>query len=194
MKIYCSLLLVLIFTSCASSQTLSINEYGRQVCATGSATVEFDRVEDVNNTFDKFLGTWQTIHQGNTIELFFYKIIATFDETDYDTLVVKSKVLNSTGAVLFDTVGYPIDSPKLIQSLYLCPNGNFIFMFVGEGLCQASGDIRMLPLPDSMSRTTTFSTMEFEFMLSPDMKPEECATVVAEYPFPRDTTIVFTKM
>jgi len=149
-------------------------------------------IKDVNNLFDEFLGTWLLQNDNKNYTFIINKTTKTFSSgTLKDLLVIKYKIEDLDGTILYDTTLLPDDDLKNMQGRYFLEGGDtYLATFFGPNFnCGEYADIIMYIDGSSLSGN------QLVFHLRPNPKivaPSEC-NESWEWSFPKTTYLTFTK-
>src|SRR5690606_10439727 len=97
--------------------------------------------KDVNNLFDKYLGTWVGTYNNKNYEFVVSKYTESFLGITKDRLIIKYKITDSNGNVIINTLNVPHDDMLVIEGNYLDENGETYHLdYAGENfVCGQNG-------------------------------------------------------
>lgn len=117
--------------------------------------------KDVNNLFDKYLGTWVGVHDGKSYELMISKYIynSTIRPLKRDELIIRYKVIDADGSVLINALGVSDDSLSVIEGDYLDENGETYHLdYMGENsVCGQNGYILVAVVDGGLKMNFSYS-------------------------------------
>ena len=99
-------------------------------------------IKDVNNTLDKFIGTWQGVHNNREFVFKIEEVTTTFFDLKEDQLIIRYEI-KENNTVLENTMNIAdIDNFLVIKGHYLSEQGSYALTYVGrEGNCGQMGTI-----------------------------------------------------
>ncbi len=120
---YLLFILILLSISC-KSQTISLER--RAECYNDPDNCPtFNYVKDINNTLDKYVGTWKGTYDGKTYEMQFKKGVyqdITLSDKKRDILIGRLRIKDTNGIILYDTFSEPDDEKTNFSGLGLQPD------------------------------------------------------------------------
>lgn len=149
-------------------------------------------IKDVNNLFDEFIGVWEVSYDNKIYEFHIVSHTNSIDEdTIEDVLLIRHKITDSNGTVLENTTGLLNGDISIISGKYFLEGGQSYNAqyFRPNSKCGQFGDV-IITIDN-----TALAGNKMKFIFSPGhtiVDPNDCPND-AVYPFPRDTTLVFTK-
>lgn len=147
-------------------------------------------LKDIEGDLDKYLGNWKGTHDGNTFEFTITKVIDVFGENLYvDILVMRYKVTNASGEIIFDTYSKQRNSGLVPEGYFLARNRSYYCLnYEGEnaGCGSQMGWLYLKP------NTSNPNQMELNYQPWGQTEPdcEEYSTIEV---FPL-TTMALTKL
>jgi hypothetical protein len=100
-------------------------------------------LKDVNNLFNKYLGTWKGTFDNKN-----YTFVITMFKDEYlgiteDKLLIRYLITNSSGTTIEDTRGLPNNSPYVIHGYYFAKDTSYYALnYAGkESLCGQAGTV-----------------------------------------------------
>ena len=143
--------------------------------------------KDVNNLFDKYLGTWIGTSNGKIYEFIVEKITYQSDirPLNRDELLIRYKITNNTlNQVLVDTTTLPDSSPLVIEGNYLDINRETYHLdYYGfDAKCGQNGYI-------SIAVINNETQMNLSYSVNGEMALEECPNGQAEQIIPATITL-----
>lgn len=157
---YISLFFLIVCLICSLSvhaqSTISLEQASAQLIANGKYSDYVTAVLDLNNTYDPFIGTWQTVYQGRTITFFITKEIVTeFGRTSED-LIVRQLIVDANSNILFNDTN---DADPAIFSNYVSSN-SVVTTFVDGNPCSNNMLVTITPM---ISMGSIEVTLGFKF-------------------------------
>ncbi|OPB87029.1 DUF6705 family protein [Elizabethkingia ursingii] len=101
-------------------------------------------LKDTNNELPQYEGIWAGSWNNKTIYLTFKKVTNQYDNVfKYyrDYLVVKFKVVDNTGYVLFDNTNLPDDRAKIFGGKFRKVDDKYSLIYLDRDLCGVTGNI-----------------------------------------------------
>lgn len=99
--------------------------------------------KDVNNLFDKFIGTWVGTYNNKNYEFVVskYTYNSTIRPLTRDELIIKYKITDNNGNIIVNTLNVPDDDMLVIEGDYLDENGETYHLdYTGENfVCGQNG-------------------------------------------------------
>ncbi|MCO6174886.1 hypothetical protein NHF50_07485 [Flavobacterium sp. NRK F10] len=141
-------------------------------------------IKDVNNLFDKYIGTWTGIYDGKNYEFVVTKYTSSFLEIAMDELIIRYKITDaSTGNVIIDTTPLLDDSPMMITGSYLDENGETYHLeYMGEDfICGQNGYVLIAVVNNNTQMNLAYAVK--------GEKTTDCLTGTAEQVLPPFITL-----
>ena len=133
MKNIITILLLLITFSC-KSQIYPLRTY--------TDVPDNSYLKDTNNELNDYIGTWKATWNNKTIFIYISKEINKYKLYTYmDYLIIKFKVTDVTGTVLFDNTNLPNDDVKIVGGNFKELANKYFLSYVDPDLCMRSGII-----------------------------------------------------
>ncbi|MCL8537065.1 DUF6705 family protein [Chryseobacterium gallinarum] len=104
-------------------------------------------IQDTNNELVPYEGTWKGTWNGKTVFIYLKRIKDYFTHLENkpyykDILVGKYKILDSNGAILFDSSNLSDENAKIKGARFLSiPNTRYILNYIDSNLCNTSGNV-----------------------------------------------------
>lgn len=173
-----TLLLLLLFTLSCNAQIISLETKAQcmQENPPISCPDNWTYVKDINNSLDKFYGTWKGVHDGKTYEIKFKKGLyqdLTLSERKSDILIGRLRV-TTTGNLpltIFDNFNEPDDNKTEFSGLGFQKDLNYYMLsFSGSytDVCLNSGTVYISILPNQINQ------MNLIYLLDTDFYSKEC--------------------
>lgn len=154
MKNFKTILIILaLFTISCKAQTVSL-ETMAQCSSNPESCPDVTYIKDINNSLNKYVGTWKGNLNGKTYEFKFIKQLNFGVEDDFrwDRLIGRIKVINSNGAIILITsMSLMIMRPFWGRNFQ--PNLEaYMVYFVGRSECVEYGNVYLRMLPSTPIR------------------------------------------
>ena len=131
MKNIITILLLLITFSC-KSQIYPLRTY--------TDVPDNSYLKDTNNELNDYIGTWKATWNNKTIFIYISKEINKYKLYTYmDYLIIKFKVTDATGTVLFDNSNLTGDDVKIKGINFKNGQNKYYLTYVDQDLCMRSG-------------------------------------------------------
>lgn len=190
MKNIITIILALLALSC-KSQTMSLEETAQ--CQANPNCAGYTYTKDINNTLDKYIGTWKGTYNGRIYEMKFNKNI--YDNMDIKRDRIKGRLrITTTGntpLTIFDNFNEQDDSKTRLSGLGLGNRNNmqsYRMIFGGsspEG-CINYGTVSLLINP------STPNQMRIKYWSNNDIAVGECPSTFSQT-FPEQQEILLIK-
>ncbi|OBX23568.1 MULTISPECIES: DUF6705 family protein [Bizionia] len=126
-------------------------------------------LKDVDNLFDKFIGTWTGTINNKNYEFVITKITTEYIGISTDKLLLKYRITDLMDNVLVETINLSNDSEYVIKGIHFLENGETYQLIYGgyEVLCGQSGDVFIAVINNNS---------QLNFILYPDgeIEPSSC--------------------
>lgn len=159
MKNFKTILIILaLFTISCKAQTVSL-ETMAQCSSNPESCPDVSYIKDINNSLNKYVGTWKGNLNGKTYEFKFIKQLNFGVEDDFrwDRLIGRIKVINSNGAIIFNNFNEPNDNETFFFGTNFQPNLEaYMVYFVGRSECVEYGNVYLRMLPSTPNQMTVF--------------------------------------
>ncbi|GAA5090982.1 hypothetical protein GCM10023210_17890 [Chryseobacterium ginsengisoli] len=174
---YLLLILITSFISC-KAQTVSLEEAAQ--CHINPNCPHFTYAKDVNNSLQKYLGTWKGNLNGKVYEIKFIKKEFQGNYIKDDLLVGRIKILDSNNQILYNTIDEIDDTKTKFRGLnYSDDLQSYMMQFSGPAVtsCINRGTIYL------NMNITDLTKMSFIYLLDYDITNGECpSTFVSTIP------------
>ncbi|MXS69907.1 hypothetical protein GSF70_01595 [Flavobacteriaceae bacterium W22] len=151
------LLILIIFSISCNAQTISLEQAVTYEQQTGTIPQSTTYIKDINNSLNKYIGTWKGYLNGNTYEFSFIKKenVGGYD-VNWDLLVGRLKVLDSSGNVIYNTFNEQDDlKTKFKGDNFQSDLKAYKMYFVGNSVgCAEYGDVYLRIQPSTPSQMT----------------------------------------
>lgn len=189
MKNIITLFVALLAISC-KSQIISLEE-AAQCQADPNCPISYNYVKDINNTLDKYIGTWKGLYNGKTYEMKFNKSL--YDDMGMKRDRIKGRLrITTTGNLpltIFDNFNEPDDAKTHFSGLGLTDDlQRYTLVFAGpvpEG-CINHGTVSLRINP------STPNEMKIKYWSYNDIVVGECPSTFSQT-FPEEQEIVLTR-
>lgn len=157
----------MIFTNCIG-QTVSLETMAQ--CNIQSQTCpQATYIKDVNNSLNKFIGTWKGTLEGKNYEFNFIKKENVGDSQKWDMLIGRVKIINSNGTIEYNNFNRADTETKftgfnLIKDL----KAYRMFFFGDKSECIDHGDLYLRIKPETPNNMTIF------FLPNNDIVTQNC--------------------
>lgn len=185
------LVLVSNFLSCKAQTALSLNNVipVEQEVIYKNNEVEVPEgtyYKDVNNLFDKYIGTWIGSYNNKDYEFIVteYLYNSSIRDLRRDKLIIRYKITDaSTGNVIIDTTPLLDDSPMMITGSYLDENGETYHLeYMGEDfICGQNGYVLIAVVNNNTQMNLAYAVK--------GEKTDDCLTGTAEQVLPPFITL-----
>lgn len=187
------LILISIIAVSCNAQTISLETLAQ--CNTNSPCPDFNYVKDINNSLDKYIGTWKGTFNGRVYELKFNKNLYQ-DFTGYKKDRIKGRLRITTdvpnglqGLTIFDNFNEPDDEKTRFSGLGFQPNlKSYMVNFVGPSPkgCINYGTVYLTIKPNTPNQ------MSIIYLSDHDIVVGECPSTFTQT-FPEKQSISLTK-
>ncbi|MFC0343517.1 DUF6705 family protein [Epilithonimonas hispanica] len=147
-------------------------------------------LKDTNNELPTYEGTWFGSWNNKTIYITLKKVTNKYNSIlKYyeDLLIGKFKVINNTGAVLFDNTSISDDKAKIEGGSFKKSDGKYLFSYLDMDLCARNG-YGTIQFTD-----TTKTKLEWKFSEGEVMIDTDCFYYGQTWPEPLPKSIILTK-
>lgn len=189
MKSVITIFLALLALSC-KSQTVSLEE-AAQCRENPNCPRDYNYTKDINNTLDKYIGTWKGIYNGRVYEMKFNKNL--YDDMGMKRDRIKGRLRITTGGnipvTIFDNFNEPDDSKTRFSGFGLIGNLQSYEMIFGGSSpkgCINSGSVILKINP------STPNQMRIIYWSDKDIVVGECPSTFSQT-FPEQQEILLTK-
>ncbi|WP_144284015.1 DUF6705 family protein [Chryseobacterium echinoideorum] len=151
-------LFIILFTISCNAQIISLER--RAECDIDPDNCpEFTYIKDINNSLDKYIGTWNATHNGKIYEFQFKKGLyqdLTLSEKKRDRLIGRLRITDSIGNILYNTFNQADDEKTNFFGLgFQSDLKDYITYFVGNSVgCAEYGDVYLKIQPSTPSQMT----------------------------------------
>jgi len=156
------LILLILFTFSCKSQTYPLRTY--------TDIPDNSYLKDVNNELPNYVGTWKTMWNNKTIYIYISEEINKYNSSlniYMDYLIIKFKVTDVTGIILFDNTNLSNDDAKIFGSNFKGGTDKYSLGYSDDDLCGKWGFIQ-INFTDSTKTQLKWSYSEQENWLEPD--------------------------
>ncbi len=188
------LILISIIAISCKSQTISLEEAAQ--CLTNPNCPDFNYEKDINNSLDKYVGTWKGTYNGKVYELKFNKNLYTSFDLEMKRDRIKGRLRITTdvpnglqGLTIFDNFNEPDDEKTRFSGLGFQPNlQSYMVNFVGPSPqgCINYGTVYLTVKPNTPNQ------MKIIYASDHDIVVGGCPSTF-EQTFPEKKTIILTK-
>ncbi len=175
---------------CKAQLIMSIEDFEKYKNTTEKGQFP-DYVQDINGTFNKYVGTWKGTDENKTYEIVVTKTTRTYDFHirlfKFDALLVRYKITDSNGTVLIDTKSFADDNPYVIKGIVFTEEGDYKLSFRGiDNNIQNEGNILL---------RVYNGQLDFFFYPEPKVIFDNPPNYFSNkpYTFPREKSILLTK-
>ena len=110
---------------------MSVDQYGYNLMNNVDIPENISHVKDVNNSLQKFVGSWQATHNGLALNVFISMVTDTEPPyAEFDILELDFKITNGAGTVVIDTRIAPWQD-ETGKGFFLQPSGNYQLSYGG---------------------------------------------------------------
>ncbi|WP_131726191.1 DUF6705 family protein [Chryseobacterium sp. Leaf405] len=177
------LILSILFTFSCKSQTYPLRTY--------TDVPDNSYLKDIDNELNDYIGTWKAIWNNKTIYIYISKEINKYTLYTYmDYLIIKFKVTDATGTILFDNTNLPNDKVKIEGVNFKSGENKYFLSYVDRDLCMRSGTI-IINFTDSTKTQLKWHYGEDENWLDSDCFYKNYPPAQRPEPLPYDA--IFTK-
>ncbi|MPS75208.1 MAG: hypothetical protein E2590_18985 [Chryseobacterium sp.] len=145
------LLSILTFlTISCNAQTVSLESFAQ--CSATSNCPDYNYIKDINNSLNKYVGTWKGIYNGKTYELQFKKILYEDFGIKSDLLKGRMRIKDSNGNITYDTFNESDDAKTKFSGFGFQSNLKYYMMhFVGNSsfACAEQGHVYLRINPET---------------------------------------------
>lgn len=182
------IILTLLTISC-KSQIISLENEAQ--CLTNPNCPDYTYAKDINNSLDKYIGTWEGIYEGKTYELQlkkgFYQDL-TLSVLKRDRLIGRLRIKDSDGNILHNTISEVDDTKTKFSGLGFQSDLKVYNMYFSGGKlgCIDYGDVYLIIKP------ATPNQMTMDFLPDNDIVMEgECTdTFVPTLPYRKTIDLI----
>ncbi|KAB1229800.1 DUF6705 family protein [Chryseobacterium viscerum] len=146
--------------------------------------------KDTNNEFKDYVGIWKGTWNNKTIFLTFKKITNQYDNVfKYyrDYLIVKFKVIDNNGNILFDNTNLADDKAKIYGGGFKKIHDKYSLIYSDPDLCHTSGTININFMDSSKTK------LDWKYFYRNEVVTVDCPYYNTEIPQPLPKEIVLTK-
>ena len=168
---YLLLILITSFISC-KAQTVSLEEAAQYHINPNCP--DFTYAKDVNNSLNKYTGTWKGSHNEKIYELNFIKKEFQGNDIKDDVLIGRLKIMDSNNQTIYNTLNELDDTKTSFKGLYFASNLQaYMLHFSGSGVpsCINRGTIYL------NMNATDLTKMSFIYLLDYDITNGECPSI-----------------
>ncbi len=177
-KIYFTTLFIMVFfvfiTSNVTAQTIIPVEKHIEYIESETEIPEGAYLKDVNGLFNKYLGNWTGMYDGKTLLINIVKDTETSWGITTDRLLIRYKITDSNGNLIYNTLSLPNSSPKVIMGRYFSHSTkSYMLYYLGEqSACGQEGTVNISIFNDPNDGNKE----KLSFILSPmgDLLSDEC--------------------
>ena len=185
MKYLLSILTFLTISCHAQTVTL---ETAAQCRGTGNCP-NFTFIKDINNSLNKYVGTWKGIYNGKTYEFNFIKKLNVGELIKKDRLIGRMRIKDSNGNIIYNTFNETDDEKtNLMGDNFQSDLKAYIIYFVGNSpfACGEEGDVYLRIKPE------TPNVMTIKMLQDADIVWGECPSNY-QPTIPYNTSISLTR-
>lgn len=163
------LLITMLFAVSCNAQIVSL-ETAAQCYNDPDNCPDYNYEKDINNTLDKYIGTWKGIHDGKTYEMQFKKNIyqdLTLSDLKRDRIKGRLRITDITGSIIYNTYSEPDDSKTNFSGLGLASNLQHYMMYFSDDSpkgCINYGTIYLTIKPATPNILNIFFTGEYDIV------------------------------
>ena len=116
-------------------------------------------IKDINNLFDKYIGTWVGVHDGKNYELVVIGYTESYLGITEDKLIIKYKITDLSGNILANTLDVSDNDLSVITGDYLDENGETYHLdYMGENfVCGQNGYILIAVVDGGLKMNFSYS-------------------------------------
>ncbi len=169
MKNTIKLLLITFATFSCHAQTISLEQAA--ACRDNPGTCpDFTYVKDINNSLDRYVGTWKGSYNGKNYEFRFIKKIAAGERIKKDKLIGRLLVTDNAGNIIYNTLNESDDETYLSGLNFVKSNvKTYTLSYVVKGGCYDYGDLYL------RSKTSNVNELSLLFIRDSDLiDPSKC--------------------
>lgn len=181
------IIFLLIFATSCKSQTISLEAAAQ--CLRNSNCPEYNYAKDINNSLQKFIGTWKGSYNGKTYELKFNKSLYEDFGIKRDQITGRLQVKNSDNIIEFSNFGELDDNKTKIFGLNFQPDlQSYRVHFTGNSPkgCINSGIIYI------RVKNANLNEMHISYLSDKDIVSGDCPSNFFQT-FPEKQSIILTK-
>jgi hypothetical protein len=150
-------------------------------------------IEDLNNTFDPYIGSWTTQANGTNITIFISKTTREYVRGSIlEVLRIKYRIEDLNGNLILDARSMSSGSSGM-EGEYFTNNGYYTGRWGHRDtpgtLCSSSGHFFM-----KHSIVNLSEKIEFSYIYGRDMGNRSCTNGYETPPIPRDSLLTFTRV
>ncbi len=185
-KILIVALLMLGTYSCKAQQIIAVedfNDYQKEL-------PDGAYIKDVNNVLGKYVGVWKGVHNSISYEFRIKKYTENNTSLKYkeDTLIMRYKIVDSSGNVIEDTTGLSDSNKLVVKGSYVAKSGGYVLYYQGrESDCGQKGNIYISAYGSNLSKLQLFLIVEN------DTLGDNCGNGDTKQIIPIDDNITFVK-
>lgn len=189
MKNIVTIFLTLLTISC-KSQTISLEE-AYQCQENPNCLMNYNYVKDINNTLNKYIGTWKGVYNGSIYELKFNKSLYDDMGMKRDILKGRLRILTSGNIplIVFNNFNEPDDKKTRFSGLGLGSNLQTYRMIFGGSSPEGCINYGTVSLRINPSNT---NEMRIKYYSNNDIVVGECPSTFSQT-FPEQQEIILTR-
>jgi hypothetical protein len=178
-------ILLFLFTVSCKSQTYPLRTY--------TNVPDNSYLKDIPNELNDYVGTWNSSWNNKTIQLTISKEVNKYNsglDVYIDCLVMKFKVTDLNGNVLFDNLSLTNNDAKIKGLNFKNGSDKYVFSYVDADLCMRSGYISII------FTNAAKTQINWKFSESENWIDSDCFYYnypVSQRPDPLPKTAIFTK-
>lgn len=171
------LIILALFTISCKAQTVSLETIAK--CQQENPPYpcpDYTYVKDINNSLNKYVGTWKGILNGKTYEFNFIKKENMGEYIKRDRLIGRLRIKDSSGNIVYNTFTQTDNTKTMLSGLNFQPNLEaYMVYFVGRSECVEYGNVYLRMLPSTPNQMTVFfhpdNDINVEGSCPPDFQP-----------------------
>lgn len=152
------LIILALFTISCKAQTVSLETIAK--CQQENPPYpcpDYTYVKDINNSLNKYVGTWKGILNGKTYEFNFIKKENMGEYIKRDRLIGRLRIKDSSGNIVYNTFTQTDNTKTMLSGLNFQPNLKaYMVYFVGRSECVEYGNVYLRMLPSTPNQMTVF--------------------------------------
>lgn len=166
---YLIITIILLFSISCKAQIVSL-ETAAQCYNDPDNCPEYNYEKDINDTLDKYIGTWKGVYDGKTYEIQFKKSLyqdLTLSDLKRDRIKGRLRIKDVNGNVIYNTINEPDDEKTHFNGLGLSSNLHHYMMFFSGPLtsgCINYGTVYLTIKPATPNILNIFFTGEYDIV------------------------------